>query len=431
MAALFALLLGGAAIVLGYVLYEFSEQNFLRETEAAIDAEITRITFHKEEISDAQKIVLINDLSNGAVHPIYLLRDSAGTKMAGNLDAIPAEISRLKEGVLSFTLAKDQTIAAKIYTYHDGTTLLVGRNIHDLLQSYDQFKWLSGLVLSFLLAVVVVSFFISLFVVSRIQRIVNLAEEMMNTGDLSARISIDSNWDDLSHLAQVLNRFLDRVQQLMLAMKGVGDSIAHDLRTPLTRLRNRMEELKALPQTIEPSVVDELIGEVDQMLTTFNALLRISNIEKGQRLNAFQDADLGAIVKDVIDLYEPVAEQKSVVIAHSLKAGLVKKVDKHLVFQMVANVLDNAIKFSPNAGRIVISLSRNDKKAHLMIADEGIGLPAEDKEKAFDRFFRADQSRGAPGNGLGLSLVKAAVEQHQGKVWLEDNHPGLVVHILL
>jgi signal transduction histidine kinase len=257
--------------------------------------------------------------------------------------------------------------------------------------------------------VVIISFVLSIFVVSRINNIGVTAKEIIETGDLSRRISIDTKWDDLSNLAHLLNGLLERAEHQVDDIRQVTDSIAHDLRTPLTRLKNQLE-LAKLP---------EIAAEADRIIETFNALLRISNIEKGKNRGEFKEHDLYNIVADVIDLYEPLVEQKNIELTRNLES-FKYSCDKDLLFQAAANLLDNAIKFTPKNGKIEVVL----QDGVLSIADTGMGVADADKDKVFTRFFRADSSRNTAGNGLGLSLVAEVIKLHKARIKLEDNQPN-------
>ena len=281
------------------------------------------------------------------------------------------------------------------------------------------------LVITLMSLVVLVSFIISHFVVSRINSIAQTARDIMDTGDLSQRISIHTHWDDLSNLAQLLNRFLERNESLMDGIREVSNNIAHDLRTPLTHLRNQIEDMKS--RDLKEADLDELLSEADQILAIFNSLLRISNIEKGKRLQAFEEIDLHALLSDVVELFEPLAEEKNIQLQHKKSSEIHIKGDRHLLFQLFANLLSNAIKFSPTGSDVIISATASE----VIIADRGIGIADEEKELVFRRFYRSDASRSTEGNGLGLSLVKAIIDLHQGSIALEDNHPGLRVQIKL
>lgn len=279
--------------------------------------------------------------------------------------------------------------------------------------------WLAAVVILLMAMVVAVSFLISRFVVSRTNLIAQTAQEIMETGDFSRRISIEGEWDDLSHMAQVLNLLLERTEQSMQGIRQVADNIAHDLRTPLTRLRNKLEEAGD----------SALVAEADHLLSTFSALLRISNLEVGRRHAAFQPVPLASLLRDVVELYEPLAEEKGINITTEMPLSQEIEIegDRDLLFQILANLLDNALKFTPQNGYVAVTLLPDE----IRIADTGKGIAPADKPRVFERFYRAENSRHSAGNGLGLSLVAVVAEIHHMTILLEDNHPGLVVRLRL
>lgn len=430
MAALFTLLLGAASLLLGYFLYDFGRQNFVRETEAAIDSEIEHMLVLSRESTADTFTKHLKERSEQSDNPIYLYQTADGKKLAGNTDKMPADVELIKEGVIQFDIRRFDTeriFAAKVHTFSDGSTLLIARDIHEIIQSYEKLKLFSALIMIFMLIVVLVSFFISFFVVGRINIIAQTAKQIMETGDLSRRISIDTKWDDLSDLAQTLNALLNQIESLMQGIRDVSDNIAHDLRTPLTRLRHQLEEAKNAPP--EEHDINALLAEADHLLATFNALLRISNIEKGKRHQAFAPVDLQVVLRDVIELYEPLAEEKNIALEASYQQVPTLSGDRDLLFQLFANLIDNAIKFAPKTSAVTIAIFSTDGNPHIVIADQGVGVAASEREKVFDRFYRADKSRHTVGNGLGLSLVKAVAELHHGSITLSDNDPGLKIDI--
>ncbi|MFO0389434.1 MAG: sensor histidine kinase [Alphaproteobacteria bacterium] len=285
---------------------------------------------------------------------------------------------------------------------------------------------IAGIIVIVLMSLVVlVSFIISHFVVNRINTIAQTARDIIDTGDLSQRIQINTKWDDLSNLAQLLNHFLDRNEALMDGIREVSNNIAHDLRTPLTHLRNQIEDMKS--RDVNENDMEDLLTEADQILVVFNSLLRISNIEKGTRYQAFEEVDLHALLGDVVELFEPVAEEKNIQVLHKKSSDITINGDRHLLFQMFANIVSNSIKFSPVGSDVIISATPSE----VIIADRGTGIADAEKELVFRRFYRSDASRSTEGNGLGLSLAKAIIDLHQGSIALEDNHPGLRVRVKL
>ncbi len=430
MASFFLLLLGPSVILLAYFLYNFSQENVIRETEAAIDQEIENIIFLTKHKSIQQIQDIIHKKAQEQDNPIYFYYNHQEKKLAGNIKHLPDNVQTLSEGVLRFSVIrsnKKRLFAAKLYTFPDNSKLLIGRDIHDIVNNYRKLLLFSGIIIFFILIVVLVSFFISTFVVRRINIIADTAKNIMETGDLSKRINIHSQWDDLSNLAQQLNAMLERIESLMQGIKEVSNNISHDLRTPLTRLRNQLEQ--AEKTSLSSKAVKQLLKEADDLLHIFNALLRISNIEQGAKGNTFSLIDLTTLINDVIEFYEPLAEEKHIHFDFQSGKKITCMGDRHLLFQAIANLLDNAIKFSPRHSNITIRLHREHEIIQLSIQDSGDGIPLEEREKVFERFYRTDKSRHIPGSGLGLSLVKAVLDLHKARITLQDNHPGVDINI--
>lgn len=268
-------------------------------------------------------------------------------------------------------------------------------------------------------------FIISFYVTKRINSIVAIADSIMHTGDLSQRIPIDSKWDDLSKLSLTLNSMLDTIEESVHGIRTVADNIAHDLRHPLTRLRNRLESAASQPLPSSDAYAQEmahLVHECDGLLATFNALLRIANIESGRRHAGFSDVALERIVHDVTEMYEPLAHEKDVTFTvETIPVTL--RGDRDLLFQLLTNLCDNAVKYCPHGASVSVRLSQSKSHALLAICDTGLGISDDDKEKIFRRFYRADKSRTSEGIGLGLSLVKAIVSLHRGSIVVRDHQP--------
>ncbi len=254
----------------------------------------------------------------------------------------------------------------------------------------------------------------------------NLSVEEITGGNLSERIDPSDSRGSMRDLILGINQMLDTIESLMLGVKRVSDNIAHDLRTPLTRMRHQLEQMQLDSDRERPEVVTELIAECDDLLSTFAALLRIAQLEAGNRRLDFTPVTLSELCSDVVELYQPLAEEKHIVLSYQPGFDSVVRADRDLLFQVLANLVDNAIKYTSEGGRVDVRLGRGT----VVVADSGPGIPEPDREKAFQRFLRLESSRSMqPGNGLGLSLVKAVVDAHGGEVELMDNDPGLRVVI--
>jgi signal transduction histidine kinase len=262
---------------------------------------------------------------------------------------------------------------------------------------------------------------------------VNRSIASILSGDLAQRIPVvNVNDDDFAGLIVNFNHMLDRIEQLMEGVKQLSDNIAHDLRTPLTRLRNGLASLELDELGEQRGTVAGLIEEADALLSTFSALLRIAQIESGNRRAAFATTDLATIVSDVCEFYEPLAADRGLHVNVRLSAPCTTVCDRDLLFQAFANLLDNAIKYSPSGTTVQVQLQQEPSGVEVVFADQGPGVPVAEREKVFQRFYRVEESRsGHPGNGLGLSLVQAVIALHGGSILLSDNAPGLRVSVRL
>ena len=366
---------------------------------------------------------------------VYLLTDPLGRPLVGNVGSWP-DIQPDDEGWMSFALVdrrspegKPHLARAMAFALDGGLRLLVGREVHELEQTRRSIKdalvW--GVLITLVLALAG-GVALSRGTTRRIEAINQTSREIM-TGDLTRRIPVRGSGDDFDQLAGNLNDMLDRIQTLMEGLRHVSDNIAHDLRTPLARLRSHLEGLEdGKPGGEERRRrVADAINEADGLIAVFNALMRIARIEAGGRRENFGAVDLGALVRDVAELYEPLAQDGGLGFSLDVTAPAEITGDRDLIFQAVTNLVDNAVKYTPAPGAIGIAARHGD----VIVWDTGPGIPEASREAVFERFRRLDASRSEPGSGLGLALVRAVVRLHGGEIRLADNHPGLRVTLSL
>jgi signal transduction histidine kinase len=271
-------------------------------------------------------------------------------------------------------------------------------------------------------------FVLSLGFLRQVEAISNTAEAII-AGDLRRRIPMRNGGDELDRLAATLNRMLERISSLMESLRQVSNDIAHDLRTPLGRLRQQLEEIRRIPRaaTEYEHAIDRAIGESDDILNTFGALLRIAQIESGARKSGFHRVDLTELVEQIADTYRPVAEDEGCVFVSVAARNLTVEGDRELLAQLIVNLLENAIAHTGTGTTVLLSLEHVGTQAILSVSDNGPGVPKEELQNIFKRFYRLEQSRGAPGNGLGLSLVDAIAGLHGVDLEASQNMPGLRV----
>jgi signal transduction histidine kinase len=268
---------------------------------------------------------------------------------------------------------------------------------------------------------------LSLGFLRRVDSITRTAAAIIE-GDLSQRIPIRGTNDDLDRLSTTLNQMLNRITELMESLRQVSNDIAHDLRTPLARLRHKLEEAQALSSGPEQiSMLEASIAVTDEVLDTFAALLRIAQVEAGTRRAGFQTVDLSEVFENVAHAFDAAAEAEGNTLICNVQAGLVIQGDKELLTQMLANLLENAIRHTPAKSRIEIKLARDASGLVGSVEDDGPGVPAEEHEHIFRRFYRLERSRTTPGNGLGLAIVAAIANVHNIRLTIVDRAPGLSI----
>jgi signal transduction histidine kinase len=437
-----------AASVLGVLLFVYlTSANFVeRQTEATLDAEITGLAeqYAQRGLSGLIQIIAARSAGDRGDAMIYLVTDPDGKPLAGNIAAWPAGVPT-HSAWLSFALERTinghrelHPARGRLFVIPGGYRLLVGRDLSDAAAFRSQVR--TTLLWAGLIALgigLIGGTVMSRNLLRRVE-LVNRTSERVMAGNLSDRVPLHGTRDEFDQLAANLNRMLDQIERLMTAMREVTDDVAHDLRTPLSRLRTRLERALAAPLEAGPSRADAsasadqgeairaAIDEADRLLATFNALLSIAELESGARLDQTAPLDLLEVVRSAVELYEPVAEEKGFAVTVVAEPGVRIRGDRHLLSQALANLLDNALKYA-GGGQIELRVFPKNGQAILEVADHGPGIPEADRQSVLDRFVRLEPSRTTPGNGLGLSLVRAIARRHNGSVTLEDNRPGLRV----
>lgn len=367
----------------------------------------------------------------------YLLIDPRGAAVVTNVRAWQY-LRRVENGVLELRLEPGERKTGRVVRMReavlvDGYRLLVGLDVEDeeAVQNLIAETLATGVVFMIVLAAVGALLFRQA-VVLRLQQVNRTCEEIM-TGDLSRRVPSTDSGDEFDHLALNLNRMLDEIHYLMESKRNMSNTIAHDLRHPLTRLKSHLESALAaeLDRVRMRETIVQSIADLDEVVALFNALLRISRVEAGSGRESFAAVDPARIVEDVTDLYQPLAEEKGLTMTIQLESGMAVFGDGHLLSQAIANLVDNAVKYTQSGGRIDVVLKRVGNTVHLGVTDNGPGIPAEYRPLVTRRFFRLDQSRSTPGHGLGLTLVIAVAKLHGGQLLLDDNEPGLSSRIVL
>lgn len=403
------------------------------QTDQTIDAEIVGLSEQYQRLGIGGLDDVIMSRSVRGSQGLYLLTDTQHHPIAGNLDGWPAMIYR-PNSFIEFNYERRvggvstlRRARGRVFTLTGGFQLLVARDIHERHETVRLFSTtLPWSLMLMLLLGVVGGAFMSRNLLTRLDSINQTSRDIM-AGDLSRRVPVRGSGDEFDVLATNLNRMLERIERLMRGMREVTDSVAHDLRSPLNRLRNRIDAaLRRLPtDSAEYDEIESAAMEVDQLIATFNALLLIAEAEAGLAREAMERIDLRDVVEGIAELYEPLAEEKglSFELAPSGVAAIAG--NKRLVAQALANLVDNAIKYTPEGGKVRVSIDDTPSGVALSVADNGIGIPADDRARVLDRFVRLEASRHSPGTGLGLSLVVAVAKLHDARLALADNMPGL------
>jgi signal transduction histidine kinase len=432
-----------SASLLAYLYYE-TAGHMGRQAETDLNSEFQELSAaYRGGIDRLNQAVTERSEARGKF--FYLLLDGNGRKLSGDFDVLPAAAPEGQVVDVQFDYdarsfdgrPSRRTAEGRISRLSEGGVLMVAYDVGQLGEMnrrISEVVWKSaavGFVLSLIGGVV-----ISRSAAQRAEQLARTTEGVM-AGDLTRRAPVHGSGDEFDRLSEQLNAMLAKLERLVISSRSAGDSIAHDLRSPLTRLRNRLEAgLKETSAEGRLAALDNSIGDVDSLLETFNAVLRLSRVQAGST-GSFRRTDLKGMVDELAELYQPVCEEKLLSFSCQSKEELYVMADTHLIAQAMSNLLDNAVKYTSSGGSIRMTARHGSSgDVEIEIADTGQGIPQEDRERVIERFVRLEQSRSEPGSGLGLSLVSAVAEAHSGKLVLSDGdgtpaNPGLSAKIVL
>jgi signal transduction histidine kinase len=430
--------------IFGLILFAFlfyildTSTNFgIAQSDAALNGDLQILRETYEELGQEGLTGKINRNANDprVGHGLFLLADASYRPVAGTLAEWPQSLPREPQGTGDFKLVSDgaetRIFRAQWTALAGGVHLLAATEITDL----RQFQRRMGYAFSFAaLFIVIVSAASGIIVtrrtVGRIEAI-NAASRAIMESDLQKRIPVHGASDEWDQLAANLNSMLDRIEFLMGEVKQVGDSIAHDLRTPLTRMRARLERASLGPRNAEDdqALLASTIVDLDDVLRMFRALTRISQIEASTQASRLRTLDLSLVAREVAELFDAAAEERGSRLEIDGKESIEILGDRDLLFDAISNLVDNAIKHGRERGLVRISADACENGAVLAISDDGPGVPADERDLIFKRFYRSEKSRCTPGNGLGLSIVAAVARAHGANVKLSSNEPGLIVEL--
>ncbi|HYA81785.1 MAG TPA: ATP-binding protein [Methylocystis sp.] len=429
----------GATLVFGVVAWRV-QKVFDEEFNQAVEADADPLLMAFEVGGRWGLEQAINTRVRESAGALLLLTNFTGDYLAGNFAGsfkLPMQSGASVEVTYKHIGSSDRERMGliRLLVLDGGFRLYVGYDIEDQvilrrILSKGLGAWLSWLVLIGALGGILVAY----RMLERVEAMSASARRIM-AGDLEQRLEVTGAGDELDRLAENLNAMLARIGALMTGLREVSDNIAHDLKTPLTRLRNRAEEaLRNGASEAEPrAALASVIEEADALIGVFDALLLIARAEAGYSSDLIAPFDASEVAKDIAELYEPLVEERGVTLSTSIEPGLYAEGHRELLGRALANLVDNALKYGieGEAPQIALAARRVGPMIELSVADHGPGVPAKDLERVTGRFVRLDNARNRPGSGLGLSLAAAVARLHQGELRLEDNHPGLRAVIAL
>jgi signal transduction histidine kinase len=436
-AVVYVLMLTISAAALAMFLWWATAGLLDRQSEAAIEADAQSLSERFAAGRLPALILTIEDrlAQNVEDDAIYLLTTPVDRRIAGNLEHWPQSVTLSgtwyelpieRAGVRSLALVQG-------FDLPGGFRLLIGRDIQLRAQLRSL---LTDALLWSLLVVIAMALFGALVVRSLLRRTlasVSATAAAIAAGDFAQRVRLSGRGDEFDQLAETINDMLDRMGRLMEGVREVSNAIAHDLRTPITRARARLEDAALHADTVVElrAAIERATADLDGIVAVFQALLRIAEIEAGSRRAAFARVDLAPLLAGVAELYGAVAEEKGVALSLKAPEHLPAYGDRELIQQAVANLVDNAVKFSPAGGQVQLSANVTGTAIEMVVADQGPGIPPADRERAGERFFRGEIARNTPGSGLGLALVQAIAQLHGGSLRLADAVPGTIAILSL
>ena len=430
----------GAGLVLMRVGMNVKEL-FDDQIDQTVEAEIAGLSEQYRQGGIRRLVETVERRANQPGSSLYLVTTFAGERITGNVAQLPVGVLE-RPGLIETRYARTDGVVAehralaRIFLLPGGFRLLVGRDLEDR-------EALRGMMLRALLTslgwLVLIGTAGGIFVAMRVLRRVDAMSASAQTimsGDLSQRLPRTGSGDELDRLATSLNAMLERIGELMKGLQEVSDNIAHDLKTPLTRLRNGVDEALRTAQSSDGyrACLEKVVEESEGLIRVFNALLMIARLESGAAQEAMQHFDVAEVARDVAELYDAVAEEQGVMLTLDVDAPLMMRGGRELIGQALANLVDNAIKHGQpqdSDAQVVVNIAarRMGNRIELTIADRGPGVAAQDRARVLERFVRLEGSRSRPGSGLGLSLASAVARLHHGALRLDDNEPGLRVTI--
>jgi len=441
LAALYLLLFAlSVSALLGYV-YWNTAVLLERQTDDTIRAEVQALADQYRFRGLRGMIDTIERRSRDDRGSLYLLTDAAGIRIAGNLDFLPPQAGSDDQWIeFPLEVARggrpERHVARAFHADLAGDfDLIVGRDVDAL----RQFAGIMRVTLLYALAIALVLGLGGGLLMSRnfLRRVdaITAASRTIMAGDMGGRMPVSGSGDELDRLALALNQMLDQIERLMAGMREVSSNVAHDLKTPLTRIKAMVEAaLRSGQPDAYHAALEKTVDESDRLLQTFNALLSIARAEAGQARSGLEAADASAIIADVAELYEPMVEEQGGSLQLNTGTGLRVRADRQLLAQAISNLIDNALKYGAREGegpQITVRGYIEAGKVVIAVGDHGEGIAPSDRGRVTERFVRLESSRSRPGNGLGLSLVSGVMKLHDGVLVLDDNRPGLLAKLEL